>query len=53
MGQIEIVEDYKTKSEFWLNALTYPNLNDETIELINRCLQAELNNYLYPFGGGE
>ena len=50
MDKIQIMPDYKTKSEFWLKALTYPNLSKETIELINRCLQAELNNYLYPHG---
>jgi hypothetical protein len=48
MGNIEVLKDPKQDIKFWLDALSNTNIDRESKELLNQCLQAELKNYLYP-----
>ena len=48
MSDFEIFDDPRQKVEFWMNALSNPNVNRETTELLNQCLQNELKQYLNP-----
>jgi hypothetical protein len=48
MGKVEIIKDHKKDIEFWLNAMSNPNINIENVKLLNMCLQIELNKYLFP-----
>jgi hypothetical protein len=46
--KIEAIKDSKQEIKFWLDALSNPNINMETVKLLNECLCSELKNYLYP-----
>lgn len=48
MSDLEIFEDPREKVQFWVAALSNPNVNRETAELLNQCLQNELKQYLNP-----
>lgn len=48
MDQLEILKDGKAEIQFWLDALSNPNLEKKSITLINQSLQSELNQYLNP-----
>lgn len=47
-SKIEVMIDPKQDIAFWLNALSNPNIDRKSKELLNQCLHAELKNYLYP-----
>ncbi|MDP4163372.1 MAG: hypothetical protein Q8898_09740 [Bacillota bacterium] len=38
----------KKDIQFWIDALSRPNLDPDTIELLNKCLQCELNRFMEP-----
>ena len=48
MDKIEVIKDPKQDIEFWLSALSNPNMEKDTIALLNKCLQGELYKYLNP-----
>lgn len=48
MSEFTIIPDPKQDIKFWLDALSNPNVNRESKELLNQCLQAELKNYMFP-----
>jgi hypothetical protein len=48
MDTIQVVPDPKKEIQFWLDALSNPNVNRENKELLNECLKYQLNAYLLP-----
>jgi hypothetical protein len=48
MGKVEVLKDNKKEIEFWLNAISNPDITNENKKLLNQCLQIELNQYLFP-----
>lgn len=48
MGNLEVMADAKKDVDFWLKAISSPNLEKDSILLLNKCLQSELNKYLHP-----
>ncbi len=48
-GKLVAIKDAKKEIEFWLKALDNPNITMKNIELLNKCLEMELNSYLYQF----
>jgi hypothetical protein len=48
MDKIEVIKDPKQDIEFWLNALSNEYVNMDNKELLNKCLQIQLNRHLYP-----
>jgi hypothetical protein len=48
MFSVETIKDPRQDIKFWLDALSNPNVNRESKELLNKCLYIELNNYLNP-----
>jgi RsfA family transcription factor len=48
MGKVEVLKDHKKEIEFWLKAISNPDITNENKKLLNHCLQIELNQYLFP-----
>lgn len=48
MEGLTVIKDVKKEIEFWLNALSNENVNADNKELLNKCLQLELQNYIHP-----
>lgn len=42
------IKDTKKEIDFWLKALSNPNVNETNKELLNKCLEYELNGYIFP-----
>lgn len=48
MSELRTIEDPKKNIKFWLRALSNPNIDKESIMLLNKCLQSELNWFFDP-----
>ncbi|WP_220687595.1 hypothetical protein [Paenibacillus lautus] len=48
LSELVAVKDIKKEVEFWLNALSNPNIDKESILLLNKSLQMELRLYIEP-----
>lgn len=48
MSEFVVVEDPKKHIEFWLNALSNPNIDKTSTNLLNKCLHSELNLFIDP-----
>lgn len=48
MEGLTVIKDVKKEVEFWLNALSNENVNEVNKELLNKCLNLELQNYICP-----
>ena len=48
LGKLEVIPEPKKEIKFWIDLLSNSNLDDESISLINKCLQNELKCYLNP-----
>lgn len=48
METIRVLEDPKKEVKFWLEAMKIPNLDKESLALLNKCLQMEIKKYMTP-----
>lgn len=48
MDEPIFIIDPKKEIEFWLKALSNPNVSNENKKLLNECLQRDLKEYIYP-----
>jgi hypothetical protein len=48
METIAVFIDPKKEIEFWLNSLSNPNVDKDSLVLLNKCLRNEIDKYLQP-----